>query len=118
MILIIDTTEKFKLIIGLKDKKTELFECETKNQSDDLLVFIKKTLESKDITLQEIVKIFVNIGPGSYTGVRVGVAMANALGWSLDKPVIGYKSGELEKQNFDINSNDKFSGSVLPYYDN
>jgi len=40
---------------------------------------------------QEIKEIKVNVGPGSFTGTRVGVAVANALGFALSIKVNGKK---------------------------
>ena len=46
---------------------------------------IKEIIYKTGITLPEIDLICVDIGPGSYTGVRVGVATAKALAWALGK---------------------------------
>lgn len=42
-------------------------------------------------TFKDIKEIKVNIGPGSFTGIRVGVSVANALAWSLGIKVNGKK---------------------------
>ena len=47
--------------------------------------------------IKDISEIEVNTGPGSFTGLRVGVSIANALGWALGIPVNGkdLKKGEV-----------------------
>jgi len=57
-----------------------------------LLPMIDELLNAKDVTLADIDVILVGIGPGSYTGIRIGVATAQGLAQSLDKRIIGIPS--------------------------
>ena len=43
------------------------------------------------IKLADIDAIAVYQGPGSYTGLRVGISVANAMAWALNIPVVGIK---------------------------
>ena len=45
---------------------------------------IELALEEAGISLKQIDVIAVDVGPGSYTGVRVGVATAKTLAWALE----------------------------------
>ena len=115
MILIISTTERDKIELGLADKTTDFFEYATKNQSQDILIKIDELLKSKKLSLKDVAAIVVNQGPGSFTGVRVGITVANTLAWSLDIPVVGYADGKLEDAISNI-ADQKFSKIVLPFY--
>lgn len=119
MILIIDTTKREVIRLGLFcDQKPKFFEFDTADQSADLLPVVEGTLKKNKLSLQDIKKILVNQGPGSFTGVRVGVTVANTLAWTLDIPVLGYKDGELDETLIKIKKtkNLKFEKIVLPYY--
>jgi tRNA threonylcarbamoyladenosine biosynthesis protein TsaB len=56
--------------------------------AETLLPMLKAMLAQADWTLAQIDLIGVGVGPGSFTGVRVGVATAKGLGLALQKPVI------------------------------
>lgn len=87
MKLYIDTTDREQIIIGIEEKR---FETEAKNgSSQKLLLFIDEILGKARKTLKDITEIEVNNGPGSFTGLRVGVAVANTLGFVLKVPVNG-----------------------------
>ncbi len=67
---------------------------EQKNEflkSQALLPLIEKALKKQKLSVADIGAIRINPGPGSFTGLRVGVAVANALGWTLGIPVNGRK---------------------------
>lgn len=57
-----------------------------------LLPVIELMLREHSLTLGDITDIEVATGPGSFTGLRVGTAIANALGYLLDIPVNGKKA--------------------------
>lgn len=87
-----------KLKINTKDSK-EVTVClegdclRTKNEfgSQVLLPLIVKLLKDNNKSLSDLDEIMVDKGPGSFTGLRVGVSVANALGFALNIPVNGKK---------------------------
>jgi len=58
------------------------------SHSENLHVFIEEVLKSANKSIAEINAIAVSKGPGSYTGLRIGVSTAKGLCFSLDKPLI------------------------------
>ena len=91
--LYIDTSSNTHVRVGLIiDGKEDLVEKKLDyHKAQIVLPLIEKLLKKQKITLQDIDGIKVNPGPGSFTGVRVGVSIANALGFALDIPVNGKK---------------------------
>ena len=95
MKLYFDTSDRNKIIIGFDEKHWEFTSENQKPQ--DLVGLIEKTLKREKINLKEIKGIEVNLGPGSFTGLKIGVAVANALGFALDIPVNGGRKLVLPK---------------------
>jgi len=93
MILHIDTKDKKTIKVSLKQKNKVIKSLREENQygSQVLLPLILKLLQPTTYNLQTLQGIEVEIGPGSFTGLRVGVSVANALGFSLGIPVNGKK---------------------------
>ena len=88
MKLHIDTANAEKIIIEIDGER---YETESRqNKSQMLLPFIVEKLAEKGKTLHDVTEITVNRGPGSFTGLRVGVAVANTIGWVLDiaQPIV------------------------------
>jgi len=97
MILYIDTSDSERINIGFD---AERFYTDSKREkSQRLLGLITEKLIEKNLSIQDIEKIEVNTGPGSFTGLRVGLAVAQALGWALGVEVNGKRAG---KENIDI----------------
>src|SRR5690625_4937869 len=57
--------------------------------SERLLPAVDQILINADVRLQELQGIAVIIGPGSFTGLRIGVATAQGFAYSLQKPLVG-----------------------------
>lgn len=67
-----------------------------REKAQKLLEVIEKALEDQNISLKDLTEIEVNTGPGSFTGLRVGVSVANSLSWSLGIPINGKKTQIVE----------------------
>lgn len=89
MILYINTKEQNKISVDLKENGKVVKSLSAKNKfgSQVLLPLIARACTPGVLT-----RIEVETGPGSFTGLRVGVAVANALGFSLNIPVNGKKT--------------------------
>jgi len=53
-----------------------------------LTVFIDQLLKTNQLSPQNLDSIAVSSGPGSYTGLRIGISVAKGLCYALDKPLI------------------------------
>ncbi len=60
---------------------------------------IAHALEKAELTLERIDAIALSIGPGSFTGLRVGTVTAKTMGWALKIPVVPVSSLEVAAQN-------------------
>ena len=95
MKLYIDTSDNQKTIVGLDDKRLE--KPTRKDKSQPALLLINQILKKNKKKISEITEIEVNLGPGSFTGLKIGVAIANTLGFALDIPVNGQRKLVLPK---------------------
>ncbi len=100
MILCIDTREQKIIRVSLKKDGKQVASLSEENEygSQVLLPLISKLLlgdeptsDREKMTFKDLNGIEVETGPGSFTGLRVGVSVANALGFSLGIPVNGKK---------------------------
>lgn len=87
MKLFIDTSSAKELHIKLGDR--EIVSEAKQNASQMLLPQIVAELEKQNKTLKDITAIEVVTKNGSFTGLRVGVSVAQALAWGLQIPVNG-----------------------------
>ncbi len=99
MKLYIDTRDNSKTIVGLDDKRIE--KPTGPDKSQQVLGLINQILKRNKKTLKDLTEIEVETGPGSFTGLRVGISVANALGWALKIPVNGKKTGELVEPKYE-----------------
>jgi tRNA threonylcarbamoyladenosine biosynthesis protein TsaB len=90
-LLIIDTALEEAIVALSKDGKIigELTNKETHNHASFIQVAIEKLLQDEQMEISELDAIVVTLGPGSYTGLRVGLATAKGIAYTLQKPLIG-----------------------------
>lgn len=73
---------------------------------------IEEILARVGIKPNELDAIVVSEGPGSYTGVRIGVTLAKTLAWTLQKPLVGISSLKALAANAAL-----YNGLVCPIFD-
>jgi tRNA threonylcarbamoyladenosine biosynthesis protein TsaB len=90
-ILCLETsTTNCSISIGKNGQLLALKEINNKNfsHSEQLHTFIKELLNSEDISIKELSAVSISKGPGSYTGLRIGVSAAKGLAYALNVPLI------------------------------
>lgn len=70
------------------------------SHDEKLHVFIREVLQEASVGFSELDAVAISKGPGSYTGLRIGVAAAKGLCFALDLPLIGIQTLELMVQPF------------------
>lgn len=97
--LYIDTRDNQKTIVGLNSERLEKVTGPDKSQQ--VLSLVDEILKKNRIKLEDLTEITVETGPGSFTGLRVGITVANTLGWALKIPINGGKPGEPVEPKYD-----------------
>lgn len=89
MKLKINTQNKSVIVVTLINQDGQVDSLEEQNQwgSQVLLSLVDKILKKNKLNYKDLKEIEVEKGPGSFTGLRVGVSVANALAFSLKIPV-------------------------------
>ena len=99
-ILGIDTANglSISLLLG-----SEIFEKSSSGgkglTSQSIIPLIDSILKENNVRLQEVDGIACVVGPGSFTGIRIGVSVANAFGFALSKPLLSVNTFELMRDN-------------------
>ena len=68
---------------------------------ESLLPCVKAATEQAQVTLDDINLIAVCIGPGSFTGLRIGAAFAKSLAQSRDLPIVGISAYDVAEFHID-----------------
>lgn len=100
MISLLLDTSNFKLVVAIVDEeKNEVLSYYNEKLNGDLSVkvfeVIKQCIDNANIIPNDIDKIYSVTGPGSFTGVRIGVTICKTFAWTLNKKVIPISSLEL-----------------------
>lgn len=113
-LLAVDTSN-LTLGVSVCTEDKVLGECTTnirKNHSIRLMPMINQLLEELELETSDLEAIAVAKGPGSYTGVRIGVTTAKSMAWALNLPLVGVSSLEALAWNGAF-----FPGLIFPLFD-
>lgn len=102
VILSIDTSNYDTLVVGLEiGGNTKIIKEDFDyHKSQGVLPLIEKVIKANSLSFSDITAIKVTTGPGSFTGLRVGVSIANTLGSLLHVPINGQPAGLLVEPQY------------------
>lgn len=122
ILLVINTTVQDKIFVALARGDKFFKKNISTAKSDKLLSLIDKILKTGKVGSGELGGIIVAVGPGSFTAVRQGVVLANALGFFMKIPVVGvagdkfFKDDDLLKIGYEKIKKVKVGELALPFY--
>ena len=104
LILAIDTaTLVSSVAVASEDRLLAELTTETRlTHSETLMPHIKEVLEIAGVTKDKLDAIAVSIGPGSFTGLRIGLAAAKAMAYALNIPVLAVPTLEAMAARFPV----------------
>ncbi len=111
--LIIDATKDkiFFVIIANNKSYTSEF-INNRENFDKLTILIIKFLKNHDLNIKNLSNIFVNQGPGKFSGIRASLATAKALSFVNKIDLYGFNSDQIIDQNY-VKIIDLFNKGVL-----
>lgn len=95
--LVIDTCTSSLIISIIQNDKILAIHEEKLNSdmSTKIIPVMQELFNNLNMEPKDIDKIFVAVGPGSFTGIRIGVTVAKTFAWSLNIPIVPFSSLEL-----------------------
>lgn len=104
--------------VAVSDKEKTLASREVNNgytHAENLHVFMKEVLSEANIKPQELSAVAVSKGPGSYTGLRIGVSAAKGIAYALNIPLLSVDTLQIMAQI--AQQNVKKTGLYIPMLD-
>lgn len=101
--LFIDTRNSKKVIARLEigAKKFESDSISQNNRPESVVNLIEDVLKKAGIKAYDIDEIKIEEGPGSYTGLKVGAGVGNALSFALNKRINGNEMGNIIEPKYE-----------------
>ena len=100
------TSDICSVALFCNKKLVEIKEDSNRNHSSLLGSFTDEIFKNTDLSINSLDAIALSVGPGSYTGLRIGCSFAKGLAFSLSKPIIPINT--IESLNYSINDSNYF----------
>ena len=99
--LIIDAAnEKIVFVIITDEQSYTTSHINSRENFDNFMELLLKFLKKIKIKISDINRIFVNLGPGKFTSLRISLSIAKAISFANNISLIGFKSNNLTNKNY------------------
>lgn len=123
MILVVNTAGEIASLAAYdKELLAEISWGTGKTLSGDLLGKLDELMKDAGAKIKNLTGIVAYSGPGSFTGLRIGISTVNAIAYTLDIPIVGV-SGVIAISELFIDGRKKldglgnnFNGPLEPFY--
>lgn len=115
LVLAIDTATKIGSVSLYDDKIGVIGELNLYikvNHSAIIMSMIDNLFKMTKLSIKDVDRVAVTVGPGSFTGIRIGVAVAKGLCYGTSKSIVGINELDLLVQNIEAGE-----GLVIPLLD-
>ena len=96
LILAFESSAKPASVALMRDGQllSQYFQCSALTHSRTLLPMAEDMLKNAELSIKDVDLFAVAHGPGSFTGIRIGVSTVKGLAWASEKPCIGVSTLE------------------------
>ncbi len=116
IILNIETATNVCSVALHKDAKllAQRISFEEKSHASRLAVFIDEVIKEAKVSTNEIQAVAISKGPGSYTGLRIGVSTAKGIAYGLEIPIISISTLQLMAYAVSLQAESYFEKLAIP----
>ena len=116
--LIIDAANEKIVFVLIADKQSYTSRhINSRENFDNFMKLLLKFLNTKKIKITDICRIFVNLGPGKFTSLRISLSVAKGISLANSIVLIGFKSQDLINKNYkNLIKLDKNKSLIKPLY--
>ena len=116
--LIINAANEEIVFVIIADKQSYTSKhINSRENFDNFMKLLLKFLNIKKIKISDIHRIFVNLGPGKFTSLRISLSVAKAMSLANSAALIGFESKDLINKNYkNLTKLDKNKSLIKPIY--
>lgn len=117
MILLLDTSTGLCKLSLMNDEVSKDYQWQAdRTLAQGLLGYISQKLHENDIDFKDLSAIGVFKGPGSFTGLRIGITVLNTLANSLTIPIVGETGDDWRQKAVGAIKSGRNDEMVMPFY--
>ena len=99
--LIIDAANEKIIFVIITDKQLYTTSyLNSRENFDNFMKLLSTFIQKKIKSINDINRIFVNLGPGKFTSLRISLSIAKAISFANKASLIGFKSEDLKNKNY------------------
>ena len=116
--LIIDAANEKIVFVLIADKQSYTSKhINSRENFDNFMELLLNFIDKKNYKISDIDRIFVNLGPGKFTSLRISLSVAKAISLANKAILVGFKSNDLLNKNYrNLTKVNKNKSLIKPVY--